>query len=132
MAIEPIMLEIAAGAVAEEATHIGLVDGDGVEISGGDPAYARQAVSWDEDELEDGIVQPEQDLTFNVPAGATIVRWYAFTAATGGQKLGGAYVRRTGNKEEGLTYEEQGYFLLQASLTRVRFVEEEEDPGESE
>ena len=131
MAMKPEFLEILAGAGAAAITHIGLLDGDGVEISGGDPAYARQAVSWEEDELEAGIMQPESDLTFNVPAGSTVVRWHGFSAATGGTGYGGAYVRTTGDKEDGIEYEEQGYFLLQASLTRVR-LEAAEDEGGSE
>lgn len=129
MAMKPEFLEILAGAGAAAITHIGLLDGDGVEISGGDPAYARQAVSWEEDELEAGIMQPESDLTFNVPAGSTVVRWHGFSAATGGTGYGGAYVRTAGNKEDGIEYEEQGYFLLQASLTRVRLEAAEEEGG---
>ncbi len=63
MAMKPEFLEVLAGAGAAAITHIGLVDGDGVELAGGDPAYARQAVSWEEDELENGILKPESDLT---------------------------------------------------------------------
>ena len=74
-------------------------------------------------------MQPESDLTFNVPAGSTVVRWHGFSAATGGTGYGGAYVRTTGDKEDGIEYEEQGYFLLQASLTRVRLEAVEEEGG---
>lgn len=70
-----------------ELTHIGLFDG-GVEISGGSPAYARQAVTWVDD--GDGVSRPSADLTFDIPAGATVDEWRAFNAATGGTDYGGA------------------------------------------
>ena len=125
--MKPAFLEVLAGAGAEAITHIGLVDGDGVEISGGDPAYSRKAVSWESDDIEDGIMRPEDDLTYDVPGDATVVKWCGFSAAIGGTAYGGGYVRRTGSKDEGIFYEEQGYFLLQASLTGITIEAVEED-----
>ena len=44
-------------------THIGLVNGSGVEISGG--TYARKAVTWSTATNNKAI--PSSDLTFNIP-----------------------------------------------------------------
>lgn len=66
-------------------THIGLVDGSGVEISGG--SYARKAVTWSGSA---GVRSPSADMVFDIPAGATVAGWRAFTALTGGTNYGGA------------------------------------------
>lgn len=66
-------------------THIGLVNGSGVEISGG--SYARKAVTWSGSA---GVRSPSADLVFDIPAGATVAGWRAFTDLTGGTNYGGA------------------------------------------
>lgn len=66
-------------------THIGLVNGSGVEISGG--SYARKAVTWSGSA---GVRSPSADLVFDIPAGATVAGWRGFTASTGGTNYGGA------------------------------------------
>ena len=66
-------------------THIGLVNGSGVELTGG--TYARKAVTWTT--ASDGTIRPNADLTFDVPAGATVAGWRGFTAATNGTNYGG-------------------------------------------
>lgn len=93
-------------------THIGLVDGDGDELTGGDPAYARQAVTWTGPTTGDGLIRPNADLTFNVPAGATVAGWRGYTALTEGTDYGGA----------ALTPEEfagQGTYKLLAAATGI-------------
>jgi len=67
-------------------THIGLVDDLGAELSGGD--YARQPVTWTT--ATNGIIRPSADLTFSVPAGATVAGWRGFSALTAGTEYGGA------------------------------------------
>lgn len=66
-------------------THIGLVDGSGVELSGG--SYARKAIVWTT--AEDGIVRPSSDIVFDIPAGVTVAGWRCFSADTGGTNYGG-------------------------------------------
>lgn len=65
--------------------YIGLVDGSGTEISGG--TYARKAVTWTS--ASSGTVRPTADLTFNIPAGATVSGWSGFSALTAGTNYGG-------------------------------------------
>jgi len=68
-------------------THIGLVIVNGTEISGGSPAYARKAVTWDT--AAGGIMRPTVDLTFDIPASTTVAGWRGFTALTNGTNHGG-------------------------------------------
>jgi hypothetical protein len=66
-------------------THIALFDGAS-ELTGG--SYARKAVTWAA--AGSGAVRPNADLTFDVPAGATVDGWRGFTALTNGTNYGGA------------------------------------------
>ena len=66
--------------------YIGLVNGSGVELSGG--SYTRKAVTWTT--ASNGTIRPSEDLVFDVPAGATVAGWRGFTASTGGTNYGGA------------------------------------------
>ncbi len=91
-------------------THIGLVDETGTELSGGDPAYARQAVSWTS--ASDGTIRPDADLTFNVPASTTVGGWRGYSASTGGTDYGGADLTQE-------TYEGQGEYKLLAASTGI-------------
>lgn len=68
-------------------THIGLVDETGTEITGGSPAYARVAVTWTSAAL--GVIRPNADLTFNIPASTTVGGWRGFSASTAGTNYGG-------------------------------------------
>lgn len=68
-------------------THIGLLN-SGTELTGGTPAYARKAVTWTA--ASDGLIRPNADLTFDVPAGATVNEWRGYSAASGGTDYGGA------------------------------------------
>jgi hypothetical protein len=66
-------------------THIGLVNGSGVEISGG--SYARQAVTWTG---ASNVKSPSSNRVFDIPAGATVAGWRGFSASSGGTDYGGA------------------------------------------
>lgn len=90
-------------------THIGLVNGLGTEISGG--TYARQAVTWSTATNDKAI--PSSDLTFNIPAGATVAGWRGFSASSGGTNYGGAALTSTG------AYTADGTYVLKADSTSI-------------
>ena len=81
-------LNATADAGAALITHIGLVNGSGTELSGGSPAYARKAVTWTA--ASNGTVRPTADLTFDIPAGATVAGWRGYSALTAGTDYEGA------------------------------------------
>ena len=89
-------------------THIGLVNGSGTEISGG--SYARKAVSWTA--AAAGLIRPTANLVFDIPAGATVAGWRAFTASTGGTNHGGGALIST-------TYSNAGTYTLTAASTGI-------------
>ena len=88
-------------------THIGLVDETGTEITGGDPAYARQPVTWTA--AADGLIRPTADLTFNIPAGVTVGAWRGYSALTDGIDYDGANLTNEAFASQG------EYTLLAAS-----------------
>lgn len=65
--------------------YIGLVNGSGVELSGG--SYSRQAITWTT--ADDGTIRPTADLVFEIPAGSTVAGWRGFSASTSGTNYGG-------------------------------------------
>lgn len=67
-------------------SHLGLVDGNDSELSGG--SYARKAVSWTS--AASGLIRPTADLVFDVPSGATVAGWRGYSGATSGTDYGGA------------------------------------------
>ena len=91
-------------------THIGLVNEAGTEISGGSPAYARQAVTWAAD--GDGVMRPNANLTFDIPAGVTVGGWRGYSALTVGTDYGGAALTNQ-------LFADQGEYTLVASATGV-------------
>jgi len=91
-------------------THIGLVDEADTEIAGGDPAYARQAVTWVA--ASDGIIRPNANLVFNVPASTTVAGWRGYTALTAGTDRGGADVTNE-------VFAAQGTYTLLAASSGV-------------
>ena len=91
-------------------THIGLVDNAGTELSGGSPAYARQAITWTT--ASTGIIRPTADLVFNVPAGANVSGWRGFSALTTGTNYGGKALPRE-------DYVGQGQYRLLAAGTGI-------------
>ena len=91
-------------------SHIALVDETGTEITGGDPAYARQPVTWTT--AADGTIRPDADLSFNIPESTTVGGWRGFSALTAGTDYGG----------EDLTNESfanQGTYTLLAAQTGI-------------
>ena len=95
-------------------THIGLVNASGTELSGGSPAYARKAVSWTAG--SGGISRPTADLTFDIPAGATVAGWRGYSASSGGTNYGGADLTQE-------TYAGQGTYKLLAASTGVKHLD---------
>lgn len=91
-------------------THIGLVDETGTELTGGSPAYARQAVTWADG--ADGVMSPNANLTFNVPSGATVGGWRGYSASTSGTDYGGEDLTQE-------TFNNQGTYTLLAALTSI-------------
>lgn len=81
-----------ADAGAALITHIGLVDDEGNELSGG--AYARLPVYWSA--ASGGVIRPYADvglstnLEFDVPASTTVGGWRGFSALEEGTNYGGA------------------------------------------
>lgn len=94
-------------------THIGLVDETGTEITGGSPAYARQAVTWVA--ASNGTIRPNADLTFNIPAGETVGGWRGYSASSAGTNYGGDDYD-AGDRE---TYANQGQYTLLAASTGI-------------
>ncbi|MEV1199467.1 phage tail fiber protein [Microbispora rosea] len=86
MAMTTAYLDAIAAAGRTTVTHIGLVNGSGVEISGG--SYARKAVTWTTS--SSGTIRPNADLTFDIPSGSTVAGWRGFSASTSGTNYGGA------------------------------------------
>ncbi len=91
-------------------THIGLVNATGTELTGGSPAYARQAVTWTT--ASGGVIRPTANLTFNIPAGATVGGWRGYSASTGGTNYGGDDLTNE-------TYAGQGEYTLLAASTGI-------------
>lgn len=92
--------------------YIGLVNASGVELSGG--SYARKSVSWTQ--ASGGLIRPNADLIFDVPAGATVAGWRGYSAASGGTNYGG--VDYASNKHQ--TFASQGSYKLLANQTAIR------------
>lgn len=88
---------------------IGLVDDEGTELSGGD--YARKSVTWDGP--TNGVIRPTADLTFDVPAGATVAGWRGYSATTSGTDYGGADLDTE-------TFNNAGEYVLIASKTGIK------------
>ena len=91
-------------------TYIGLVDSGGTEISGGSPAYARQAVSWTS--ASGGTIRPSADLTFDIPSGETVGGWRGYSASSSGTEYGGESLTNE-------SYASQGEYTLLASGTGI-------------
>jgi len=99
-------------------THIGLVDENGDEITGGDPAYERKGVTWTDagDGTDDpGTIRPTTDLTFDVPANVTVAGWRGYSALTGGIDYGGVDY----DAEDHATADVQWQYKLEADQTAI-------------
>lgn len=104
------LLEVLEDSIDTVITHIGLVDETDTELTGGSPAYAREAVTWADDGT--GVIRPNADLTFNVPAGTTVAGWRGYSADSGGTDYGGADL-------DPETFVAQGAYTLLADQTGV-------------
>ena len=91
-------------------SYLGLVNDKGRELAGGSPAYARQAVRWKK--AADGTIRPTGDLTFAVPAGATVAGWRGFSARVKGVDYGGEALTQE-------AYAGQGVYTLFADGTGI-------------
>lgn len=110
MALTAAALNVAANAVGTNATHVGLVNELGAEISGG--TYARQPVAWTA--AADGLIRPTTDEVFNIPAGVTVGGWRAYSALTAGTDYGGSTVTNE-------SYASAGTYTLAAAQTAIDF-----------
>lgn len=90
-------------------THIGLVDGAGIEVTGG--TYARKPITWNTTD-PDALMRPTADLVFDIPAGGVVAGWRGFSALTAGTNHGGAALTSE-------TYGSAGTYTLLAATTSV-------------
>jgi hypothetical protein len=104
-------LDFIAAAGAAEITHIGLVDDTGTELTGGSPAYARKAVTWTASVA--GLIRPNADHEFDVPAGASVAEWRGYNALTAGDDYEGEDV----DLED---FTNQGTYTLLAASTGIQ------------
>lgn len=95
-------------------THLGLVNVAGTELTGGSPAYARQAVTWAA--AAAGIIRPNADLTFNIPAATTVAGFRGFSALVAGTNYGGEALANE-------VYTNQGTYKLLAASTGVKHLD---------
>ena len=111
MAISNLGRTASANGMAAVITHWGLIDPSGVELTGG--AYARLAGAA----VVDGsyVVRPPADLTFSVPAGATVGGWRAYNASTGSGIL--ADDLAMGDE----SYTGAGFYVLAAASTGISY-----------
>lgn len=89
-------------------THVGLKNAAGTEISGGSPAYSRQAVTWGQ--AVAGVIKPVSDLTFNIPAGSNVAGWFVTNSA--GVIMGSGSLTQE-------TYTNQGEYVLVADSSSI-------------
>lgn len=84
------MLDHFAGLALYASLHTADPGGTGAsEVTGGSPAYARIAVTWDP--ASGGVVDADTStpVVFDVPAGVTVTHGGLWSAATGGTWYGG-------------------------------------------
>lgn len=88
MPLNDTALNVGADAIAGAITHVALhtSTSSGSEISGGSPAYARLAISWNS--ASSGNADSSNQPVFNVPGGVTIAYIGYWSAASGGTFYG--------------------------------------------
>lgn len=101
-------LNLTANAGGAAITHIGLVNGSGVEVSGG--AYARKPVTWGA--AVGGLIRPTANLIFDIPANGVVAGWRGYTALTAGTNHGGHVLPSE-------TYTNAGTYELLAASTGI-------------
>lgn len=99
---------VLAPAGASAITHIGLVDDTGNELTGG--SYARLPVTWTAP--SGGLIRPNADLAFAVPAGVTVGGWRGYSALTAGTDYGGEDVTQE-------AFANAGTYTLLAAQTSI-------------
>lgn len=92
MALSTAGRNAAANAIAALATHLSLHTGDPgssgtAEVTGGSPAYARKAVTWNT--ASGGVADTSNAPVFDVPGSTSVSHFGLWTAASGGTFLGG-------------------------------------------
>jgi hypothetical protein len=105
-----LMLEELATVAVFVSLHTDVVgSGSGNEVSGGSPAYARKAITWNA--AAGGALDNNANPTFDVPAGTTIRRLGFWSASTAGTYYGDADITDE-------TFGAQGtYTLTDADIT---------------
>jgi hypothetical protein len=102
MALETNALNLMLDELGTNITYVALHSGPGSadELSGGSPAYARKAISWNTAASGnlDSAVQPQ----FDVPGGSTVSHVGYWSAATGGTFYGTAPVTNESYTDQGL------------------------------
>lgn len=101
MAASTALLNALASEAASLITHVGLVNGSGVQVGN------RVAVTAT---ASGANVRLTADATFDVPAGATVAGWTAHSASTGGNSYGGGSLTPE-------TYAGAGQYVLTGSAT---------------
>lgn len=97
--------------------YVGLLDEGEIELSGGNPAYARQSITWGA--AANGEISATNQPVFNVPAGASVKYVVFMSDATGGIEYGRAEVVKE-------TFGNQGtYTIISVTLDLNADVEEE-------
>lgn len=74
-------------ALGTASAYVGLLN-SGVELSGGSPAYARQAVAFDA--AASGSMDMTGTETFDIPSGSTVNQVGLYSASSGGTLYGTA------------------------------------------
>lgn len=101
-------LNATANSGAALITHVGLVNGSGVEIASA--GYARQAVTWTA--ASAGLVRPTTDEVFSMTTGDVVAGWRGYSALTAGTDYGGAALTS-------VTFSNNGTYTLQAAATAI-------------
>ncbi len=86
MAMNASFLNVCADAGGDAITHLGLVDDEGTELTGG--SYARKSVTWTT--ASNGLISPSADTVFDVPSGSTVAGWRGYSDISSGTDYGGA------------------------------------------
>lgn len=90
--------------------YAGLVNLEGIELSGGNPKYARQAVSWEG--AYQGSIKLVSGVSFNIPSGSVVAGWQIYDNVKGGIAFGVMPLSTE-------TYTTQGTFTLTPALTEI-------------
>lgn len=108
MALNDTAKNLMLAELATVAVYVGLTDDTDTELTGGSPAYARQAITWNAPSA--GAMTASNQPVFDIPAGATVGKVKFYSALSGGTLYGEYDVTNE-------TYGGQGtYTLTSASI----------------